>query len=75
MERRNTGKKRNFSEMEIGILTSEVEQKKDVIFGSLENGIKGAHKIAAWQKITEAVHRVAVEEWSLAEVLIQFSIT
>ena len=59
MERRNTGKKINCSEMEIGILTSEVEQNKDVLFGSLKNGIKGGHKNAVWKRITEAVNSVA----------------
>ena len=67
MERRNTVKKRNFSETEIGILTSEVEQNKDVLFGSLKSGIKGAYKNALWKKITEAVNRVALEEWTPAE--------
>ena len=43
MERQNTGKKRNFSNMEINILTFKVEQNKDVLFGSLKSGINGAH--------------------------------
>ena len=68
MERRSTGKKRNFSDTEIGILTSEMEQNKDVLFGSLKSGIKGAHKNAVWKKITEAGNSVAVEERTPAEV-------
>ena len=59
MERGNTGKKINFFEMELGILTSEVEQNKDLRFGSLKNGIKGGHKNAVWKRITEAVNSVA----------------
>lgn len=54
--------------MEIGVLTSEVEQNKDVLFGSLKTGIKGAHKNAVWKRITEAVNSVAVEERTPAEV-------
>lgn len=68
MDTRHSGKKRNFSEMEIGVLTSEVEQNKDVLFGSLKTGIKGAHKNAVWKRITEAVNSVAVEERTPAEV-------
>ena len=40
MEKRNIAKKRNFSELEIGTLTSEVEVNKYVLFGSLKTGIK-----------------------------------
>ncbi|XP_056225015.1 nuclear apoptosis-inducing factor 1-like [Seriola aureovittata] len=68
MERRVTGKKRNFSEMEIDILTSEVAQNKDVLFVSLKSGITGAHKTAVWKRETEAVNSVAIEERTPAEV-------
>lgn len=62
MESKNTGKKRNFSDMEIGILTSEMRQNKYLLFGSLKTGIKGAHKNAVWKRITKAVSGVSVEE-------------
>ena len=62
MESKNIGKKSNFSEMEISILTSEMKQNKDVFFGSLKTGIKGAHKNTVWTRIMEAVNSVAVEE-------------
>ena len=68
MKRRNTGEKINFSDTEIGILTSEVEQNKDVLFGSLKSGIQGAHKNGVWKKITGAVNSIAVEEQTPAEV-------
>ena len=45
--------------MEIGILTSEVEQNKDVLFSSLKNGIKGAYKNTIWKRIMEVVNSVA----------------
>ena len=67
MEKRNIAKKRNFSELEIGTLTSEVEVNKYVLFGSLKTGIKGAHKNAVWKKITEAVNSVAIDKRTPAE--------
>lgn len=66
--RRYLRKKRNFSELEAKTLTSEVERNKEVLFGSIQTGIKRAHKTAVWRRITAAVNRVAVEERTPAEV-------
>uniref|UniRef100_A0A672G0Y3 Myb/SANT-like DNA-binding domain-containing protein n=1 Tax=Salarias fasciatus TaxID=181472 RepID=A0A672G0Y3_SALFA len=68
MEKKRSGKKRNFSEVEINTLTSEVEQNRHVLFGSLKTRIKGAQKNAVWKKITGAVNSVATEERTPAKV-------
>lgn len=68
MEMRRSAKKRNFSEVEIDCLTVQVEKHKNVLFGSIKAGIKGAHKNAAWKIITDVVNSVAVQERTPAEV-------
>ena len=68
MERRSGGKKRNFSELEVDTLTSEVQKNKEVLFGSLKTGIKGAHTTAVWKRITVGVNSVAADAQTLAEV-------
>lgn len=44
IERKNLGKKRNFSGQEVVPLECEVEVNKDALFGSMEAGVKGAQK-------------------------------
>lgn len=61
-------KKRNFSELEADTLTSEVLGNQEVLFGSIQTGIKRAHKNAVWKRIAAAVNRVAAEERTPAEV-------
>ncbi len=41
MEKRNPAKKRNFSDVEIETLTSQVQSNQLVLFGSLKSGVKG----------------------------------
>lgn len=68
MERRNLTKKRNFSELEIETLTTQVRNHSLVLFGSLKSGIKGGHKKAIWKKITDVVNSVGIESRTPAEV-------
>ncbi|KAA0723921.1 hypothetical protein E1301_Tti015391 [Triplophysa tibetana] len=68
MERRNLTKKRNFSELEIETLTTQVGNHSLVLFGSLKSGVKGGHKKAIWKKITDVVNSVGIESRTPAEV-------
>ena len=70
MERRNTSKKRNFSEVQIETITSQVQLNKEVLFRSLKSSIKGTQKNAVWKQITAAVNSVAAVNRTPAEVLI-----
>ena len=72
METRKTAKKRNFSEAEIEVITTEVERNRIILFGSLKSGIKGTQKNAVWAKITAAVNSVGVDARSPAEVVFYF---
>ena len=68
MEGRKTAKKRNYSDVEVDVLTSEVAKKRVVLFGSLKSGIKGAQKTKVWQRIADSVSSVALEQRTAAEV-------
>ncbi len=60
MEKRNLAKMRNFSDLEIETLTSQVQLNQLVLLGSLKSGIKGSWKNAVWNEITAAVNSVAM---------------
>ncbi len=72
MEKRNPAKKRNFSDVEIETLTSQVQSNQLVLFGSLKSGVKGSRKNAVWREITAAVNTVGVVNRTPAEVWIFF---
>ncbi len=72
MEKRNPAKKRNFSDVEIETLTSQVQLNQLVLFGSLKSGVKGSRKNAVWREITAAVNSVGVVNRTPAEVWIFF---
>ncbi len=72
MEKRNPAKKRNFSDVEIETLTSQVQSNQLVLFGSLKSGVKGSQKNAVWREITAAVNTVGVVNRTPAEVWIFF---
>ncbi len=72
MEKRNPAKKRNFSDVEIETLTSQVQSNQLVFFGSLKSGVKGSRKNAVWREITAAVNTVGVVNRTPAEVWIFF---
>lgn len=72
MEKRNPAKKRNFSDVEIETLTSQVQSNQLVLFGSLKSGVKGSRKNAVWREITAAVNSVGVVNRTPAEVWIFF---
>lgn len=38
------------------------ELNKEVLFGSLKTGIKGAHKNTVWRKITAAMNSIALDK-------------
>ncbi|XP_039638589.1 uncharacterized protein LOC120547180 [Perca fluviatilis] len=59
MDKRHPAKKRNFTEVEIETLTSQVEANRLVLFGSLKSGIKGSRKNATWTQVTAAVNSVS----------------
>ncbi len=61
-------RKKNFSEAEIEMLTSEVQRNELVLFGSLKSGIKGCQKAAVWKEITAAVNSIGVDKRTPAEV-------
>lgn len=61
MKRRNTAKKRNFSELEIETLTSQFQFNQLLLFVSLKSVIKGSRNKAAWKENTAAVNSVTVE--------------
>ncbi len=56
MEKCNPAKKRNFSDLEIETLTSQVQLNQLVLFGSLKSGIKGSWKNAVWNEIAAVVN-------------------
>ncbi|KAI2646901.1 Myb-related transcription factor, partner of profilin [Labeo rohita] len=58
MAKRNPVKKKNFSELELDVLITQVQSNQLVLFGSLKSGIKGSQKNAVWNEITAAVNSV-----------------
>lgn len=60
--------KRNFSEVEIDTIMSEVQRNKLVLFGILKSGIKGNQTAAVWEEITAVVIRVGVDRRTPAVV-------
>ena len=52
-------KKRNFADQEIEVLTTSVETRWTVLFGSLKSGVKGIHKTKIWKEVAEGVNSVS----------------
>ena len=52
-------KERNFSDLEIESITSQVQLNKLVLYGSLKSGIKGSWKNAVWNEIIAMVNSIA----------------
>lgn len=61
-------KKRNFSETEIEVLVGEVEEKQQILFGTLNAGVTQKKKNLAWESVTCAVNSVGSEERAVSEV-------
>ena len=57
-----TGKKKNFAESEMEVLLSEVEARKNVLFGTPSFGISSKHKSSGWESVSEAVNAVGSEK-------------
>ena len=49
------GKKKNFTESEMEVLLSEVEVRKNMLFGTLSSGINSKRKKSGWESMCEAV--------------------
>ncbi|XP_049341019.1 uncharacterized protein LOC125804964 [Astyanax mexicanus] len=67
MEERKA-KKRNFGDCEVEVLVSEVEARKDVLFGGLSSGITNKRKFVEWQHVAAAVNNVSSTSRTIAEV-------
>ena len=57
-----TGKRKNFTESEIEALLSEVEARKNVLFGTLSSGISSKRKRSGWESVCEAANAVGSEK-------------
>jgi len=53
---------------EIEVLLSEVEARKNVLFGTMSSGISSKHKRSGWESVCEAVNAVGSEKRTQAEV-------
>ncbi|XP_059367785.1 nuclear apoptosis-inducing factor 1-like isoform X2 [Carassius carassius] len=67
-EMESKGKKRNFSEAELEVLVSEVDERKAILFGGHSSGITNKNKYLEWQHITAAVNAVASANRTLPDV-------
>ncbi|XP_067245457.1 nuclear apoptosis-inducing factor 1-like [Chanodichthys erythropterus] len=56
-----SGKKRNFTESELEVLLSEVETRKNILFGTLSSGINNKRKKYEWESLADAVNAVGSE--------------
>ncbi|XP_039526127.1 myb-related transcription factor, partner of profilin-like [Pimephales promelas] len=61
-------KKRNFTENELEVLLSEVETRKNVLFGTLSSGINNKRKKKEWESLSEAVNQVGSESRTVNEL-------
>lgn len=61
-------KTRNFSEAEIEVLVSEVDERKAILFGGHSSGITNLKKYLEWQHITAAVNAVASANRTVPDV-------
>ncbi|XP_037402214.1 myb-related transcription factor, partner of profilin-like [Pygocentrus nattereri] len=61
-------KKRKFGECEVEVLVSEVEARKNVLFGSLSSGVTNKRKFVEWQHVAAAVNSVSSTSRTVAEV-------
>ena len=68
MDGRKGTKKRNYSEMEVDVLTSEVDKVKNVLFAGANQGVGHQIKNKMWDKITERVNSVSEVGRTKAEV-------
>ena len=62
------GKKKNFTETELEVLLSEVEARKNVLFGTLSSGISSKRKRSGWENVCQAVNAVGSENRTQAEI-------
>ena len=56
-----SSKKRNFTESELEVLLSEVETRKNILFGTLSSGIYNKRKKYERESLADAVNAVGSE--------------
>ena len=50
------------------VLLSEVEARKNVLFGTMSSGISSKHKTSGWESVCEAFNAVGSEKRTKADV-------
>ena len=68
MSSQKTAKKRNYSEEEVEVLTSEVAKNHRVLFGNSAAGVLASQKARVWKLITIQVNSVSRDNRTVAEV-------
>ena len=61
-------RKKNWSGTEVEVVLQEVEKNKNVLFSSVQKGIKGPQKTKIWAEITAAVNIISGEFRAVADV-------
>ncbi|XP_016341425.1 nuclear apoptosis-inducing factor 1-like isoform X2 [Sinocyclocheilus anshuiensis] len=65
---KTSSKKRNFTESELEVLLSEVETRKNILFGTLSSGINNKRKKNEWDSLADAVNAVGSENRTVNEL-------
>ena len=61
-------KKRNYSEEEVDVLTSEVAKHRKVLFGSSISGVSAPQKAKVWVRVAQQVNSVSRDVRTPSEV-------
>ena len=61
-------KKQNYSDTEVEVLVSEVDLRKDILFGSHSTGITNKRKCTEWNSVTAAVNAVSSKDGTVADI-------
>lgn len=65
---KESSKKRKFTECELEVLLSEVETRKNILFGTLSSGINDKRKKYEWESLADVVHAVGSENRTVNEL-------